>query len=92
MTAAGFGVPSAKGTVIFYLIAYVGTTLGAFTVASWVGRKGDECQSVDGWAGLVTAVILSHRPAQRTRAGTSHSDSEKTPRVMKLPSAKEAKE
>ncbi len=52
VTAAGFGVPSAKSTVIFYLIAYVGTTLGAFTVASWVGRKGDECQNVDDWAGL----------------------------------------
>jgi NADH:ubiquinone oxidoreductase subunit 2 (subunit N) len=35
-----------------YLVAYVGTTLGAFTVASWVGRKGDECQNVDDWAGL----------------------------------------
>jgi NADH-quinone oxidoreductase subunit N len=38
--------------VIFYLVAYVATTLGAFTVASWVGRKGDECQNVDDWAGL----------------------------------------
>jgi NADH:ubiquinone oxidoreductase subunit 2 (subunit N) len=30
----------------------VATTLGAFTVASWVERKGDECQNVDDWAGL----------------------------------------
>jgi NADH-quinone oxidoreductase subunit N len=52
VTAAGFGVPGAKSTVIFYLVAYVATTLGAFTVASWVGRKGDECQNVDDWAGL----------------------------------------
>ena len=52
VTAAGFGVTAAKSTVIFYLVAYVGTTLGAFTVASWVGRKGDECQNVDDWAGL----------------------------------------
>lgn len=52
VTATGFGVASAKSTIIFYLIAYVGTTLGAFTVASWVGRKDDECQNVDDWAGL----------------------------------------
>ena len=38
--------------MIFYLVAYVATTLGAFTVASWIGRKGDECQNVDDWAGL----------------------------------------
>ena len=52
VTAAGFGVPGARSTVILYLVAYVATTLGAFTVASWVGRKGDECQNVDDWAGL----------------------------------------
>jgi len=52
VTAAGFGVPGAKSTVIFYLVAYVGTPPGAFTVASWAGRKGDECQDVDDWAGL----------------------------------------
>jgi NADH-quinone oxidoreductase subunit N len=52
MAAVGFGVAAAKPALIFYLAAYAATTLGAFAVASWVGRKGDECQHVDDWAGL----------------------------------------
>jgi NADH-quinone oxidoreductase subunit N len=52
MAAVGFGVAAAKPALIFYLAAYAATTLGAFAVASWVGRKGDECQHVDEWAGL----------------------------------------
>jgi NADH-quinone oxidoreductase subunit N len=49
VTAAGFGVPGASSTVIFHLVAYVATTLGAFTVASWVGRKGDEARRGRRW-------------------------------------------
>jgi NADH-quinone oxidoreductase subunit N len=52
MAAVGFGVAAAKPALIFYLTAYAATTLGAFAVASWVGRKGDECQHVDDWSGL----------------------------------------
>jgi len=52
MAAVGFGVAAAKPAIVFYLAAYAATTLGAFAVASWVGRKGDECQHVDDWAGL----------------------------------------
>ena len=51
IAAVGFGV-AAKPAMIFYLAAYAATTLGAFAVASWVGRKGDECQHVDDWSGL----------------------------------------
>jgi len=51
IAAVGFGVV-AKPALIFYLAAYAATILGAFAVASWVGRKGDECQHVDDWAGL----------------------------------------
>ena len=52
IAAVGFGVAAAKPAIVFYLAAYAATTLGAFAVASWVGRKGDECQHVDDWAGL----------------------------------------
>ena len=52
MAAVGFGVASAQPALVFYLMAYASTTLGAFAVATWVGRKGDECANVDDWAGL----------------------------------------
>jgi hypothetical protein len=32
VTAASFGVPGARSTVILYLVAYVATPLGAFTI------------------------------------------------------------
>ena len=48
----GFSVAAAKPALIFYLAAYAATTLGAFAVVSWVGRKGDECLHVDDWSGL----------------------------------------
>jgi NADH-quinone oxidoreductase subunit N len=52
MAAVGFGVAAAQPALVFYLMAYASTTLGAFAVATWVGRKGDECGNVDDWAGL----------------------------------------
>jgi NADH-quinone oxidoreductase subunit N len=52
MAAVGFGVAAAKPALLFYLVAYAATTLGAFVVAAWVGRKGDECLHVDEWSGL----------------------------------------
>ena len=52
MAAVGFGVTAAKPALVFYLMAYAATTLGAFVVAAWVGRRGDECLHVDEWAGL----------------------------------------
>jgi NADH-quinone oxidoreductase subunit N len=52
MAAVGFGVAAAKPALLFYLVAYAATTLGAFVVVAWVGRKGDECLHVDEWAGL----------------------------------------
>lgn len=52
MAAVGFGVAAAQPSLVFYLMAYASTTLGAFAVATWVGRKGDECANVDDWAGL----------------------------------------
>jgi NADH-quinone oxidoreductase subunit N len=52
MAAVGFGVAAAKPALVFYLAAYAATTLGAFAVASWVGRKGNARLHVDDWAGL----------------------------------------
>jgi NADH-quinone oxidoreductase subunit N len=44
----------ARPAVLFYLLAYTFTTVGAFGVVAWIGRKGDERQMVDDWAGLGT--------------------------------------
>jgi NADH-quinone oxidoreductase subunit N len=52
VSALGFGVASARPALIFYLMAYSAMTLGAFAVAAWVGRKGDERPRVDDWSGL----------------------------------------
>jgi NADH-quinone oxidoreductase subunit N len=52
VAAIGYGVSEAQPALMFYLAAYAATTLGAFAVAAWIGRQGDECQRVDDWAGL----------------------------------------
>ena len=52
VAAIGYGVAAAQPALIFYLAAYAATTLGAFAVAGWVGRRGDECPHVDDWAGM----------------------------------------
>ena len=52
IAAMGLGVSSAKPAVLFYLLAYTFTTLGAFGVIAWVGNRQDERLFVDDWAGL----------------------------------------
>jgi NADH-quinone oxidoreductase subunit N len=52
VAALGEGVSSARPAVIFYLAAYAATTLGAFAVAAWVGRAGDECGRIEDWSGM----------------------------------------
>jgi NADH-quinone oxidoreductase subunit N len=42
----------ARASVVYYLIAYGVTTIGAFAVASWIGSRGRERVLVDDWAGL----------------------------------------
>jgi NADH-quinone oxidoreductase subunit N len=44
----------ARAGVIYYLIAYGVTTIGAFGVASWIGSRGRERVLVDDWAGLAS--------------------------------------
>jgi NADH-quinone oxidoreductase subunit N len=46
------GVDVARPALLYYLLAYTFTTLGAFGVVSYVGRRGHERQNVDDWAGL----------------------------------------
>ncbi len=55
VVASGLGVASAKPAVLFYLVAYTFTTLGAFAVVAWAGNRRDERLFVDDWAGMATA-------------------------------------
>ncbi|HVZ73092.1 MAG TPA: NADH-quinone oxidoreductase subunit N [Polyangia bacterium] len=55
VVAAGLGVQSAKPAVLFYLVGYTFTTLGAFGVVAWIGSRKDERLLVDDWAGLGAA-------------------------------------
>ena len=52
VVAAGFGAKTAQPAVLFYLLAYTFTTIGAFGVVAWLGNRGDERLLVDDWAGL----------------------------------------
>jgi NADH-quinone oxidoreductase subunit N len=54
LCAMGLGSPTAKSSIVYYLIAYSVTTLGAFAVVSFVGSKGRERLLVDDWAGLAS--------------------------------------
>lgn len=50
--ALGLGSTTANGAIIYYLIAYSFTTMGAFAIVAYVGSKGRERLMVDDWAGL----------------------------------------
>ena len=52
VVASGLGVASAKPAVLFYLLTYTFTTLGAFGVVAWIGNRKDERLFVDDWAGI----------------------------------------
>jgi NADH-quinone oxidoreductase subunit N len=58
VVASGLGVASAKPAVLFYLVTYTFTTLGAFGVVAWIGNRKDERLFIDDWAG-----ISAERPA-----------------------------
>jgi NADH-quinone oxidoreductase subunit N len=55
VVAVGLNVASAKPAVLFYLVAYTFTTLGAFGVVAFVGNRKDERLLVDDWAGLASS-------------------------------------
>jgi NADH-quinone oxidoreductase subunit N len=50
--ALGLGAPSATTSLVYYLIAYSFTTLGAFAIVAYVGSRQRERLLVDDWAGL----------------------------------------
>lgn len=53
--AVGLGDPaSAQPGVLYYLIAYSVTTLGAFAVVAWIGSRGRERVLIDDWCGLAS--------------------------------------
>jgi NADH-quinone oxidoreductase subunit N len=52
MCALGLGSASANSALVYYIIAYSATTMGAFAVVAYVGSKGRERLLVDDWAGL----------------------------------------
>jgi NADH-quinone oxidoreductase subunit N len=58
VVAAGVGGEGATAvavpSLLYYLLAYTFTTLGAFGVVAWVGKRGDERQLLDDWAGLAS--------------------------------------
>ncbi len=52
LCALGLGSQTANTSIVYYLIAYSFTTMGAFAVVAYVGSKGRERLLVDDWAGL----------------------------------------
>jgi NADH-quinone oxidoreductase subunit N len=52
LCAMGLGSATGKGALVYYLIAYSLTTMGAFAVVSYVGNKENERLDIDDWAGL----------------------------------------
>jgi NADH-quinone oxidoreductase subunit N len=50
--ALGLGAQSANTSLVYYLIAYSFTTMGAFAIVAYVGSRGRERLLVDDWAGL----------------------------------------
>ena len=54
LCAMGLGSSAAQSSIVYYLIAYSVTTMGAFAVVAFVGSKGKERVLVDDWAGLAS--------------------------------------
>ncbi len=50
--ALGLGSTTANAGIIYYLIAYSLTTMGAFAVVTFVGARGRERLMIDDWAGF----------------------------------------
>jgi NADH-quinone oxidoreductase subunit N len=45
---------TAVSSTIYYLLAYTFTSIGAFGVVAWLGRRGDERLHIDDWSGLAS--------------------------------------
>jgi NADH-quinone oxidoreductase subunit N len=54
LCAMGLGSPSGSSALVYYLISYALTTMGAFAVVTYVGTKDKERLHIDDWAGLAS--------------------------------------
>ncbi len=52
--AAGVVPEAGRAPILFYLLAYSVTTLGAFGMVAWIGSWNDERVAVEEWAGLAS--------------------------------------
>jgi NADH-quinone oxidoreductase subunit N len=52
--AAGVISPDKSAPVLYYLLAYTVTTIGAFGVVAWIGSHDDERVGLDRWDGLAS--------------------------------------
>ena len=52
LCALGLGSPTGESSIVYYLISYTVTTMGAFAVVAYVGSRGRERVLIDDWAGL----------------------------------------
>ena len=52
LCAMGLGSSTGQSALVYYLIAYSLTTMGAFAVVSYLGSQGGERLLIDDWAGL----------------------------------------
>ncbi len=52
LAALGLGSGTAQTSLMYYLIAYSLTTMGAFAVVAYVGSRDNERLHIDDWAGL----------------------------------------
>lgn len=55
IVALGSGGEGARQAVLYYLLAYTITTLGAFGAVAWIASRNDERLYIDDWAGIGTA-------------------------------------
>jgi NADH-quinone oxidoreductase subunit N len=54
LASLGLGSSTSNSAIVYYLIAYTVTTLGAFAVIAYVGTRDRERLLIDDWAGLAT--------------------------------------
>jgi NADH-quinone oxidoreductase subunit N len=52
LCAMGLGSSTGQSSLVYYIIAYSATTIGAFAVVAYAGTKGRERLLVDDWAGF----------------------------------------
>ncbi len=56
VAAGGLGaLPEARAAILYYLLVYGATTIGAFAIVSWIGKKGHERLLLSDWNGLAAS-------------------------------------